>query len=252
MAKHAERFTGRVAEYEKYRLRYPVAVVELLRERCGLRDEDAIADVGAGTGMLAELFLENGNAVTAIEPNAEMRAACERLRERYPKLAVIRAAAESTTLPDESVRFVLAGRAFHWFDRERALAEFRRVLKPDGWVVLMSSGRWHDGTVPSKQYEEILREYGTDDREPQRRNRIYDELPGLFERGAVVKQTLKGEQRLTLEEFLGQTQSFSSTPLPEHPKYEPMQAALRTFFARYEESGLLRMGSACSVMACQV
>jgi hypothetical protein len=48
--------------------------------------------------MLAELFLENGNAAIAGEPNAEMRAACERLKERYPKLSVVGAAAEATTL----------------------------------------------------------------------------------------------------------------------------------------------------------
>jgi ubiquinone/menaquinone biosynthesis C-methylase UbiE len=110
MTEHAERFTGPVADYEKFRLRYSAAVLDVLKERCGLTTSSVVADVGAGTGMLAELFLENGNRVIAVEPNAEMRAACERLRERYSSLSVIAAAAEATTLADASVDFVF-GRA---------------------------------------------------------------------------------------------------------------------------------------------
>src|ERR1700735_4594300 len=93
---NTERFTGRVAEYEKYRLRYPVAVIQTLVDRCGLEREDLVADVGAGTGMLSELFLEFGNAVGAVEPNEEMRAACERLASAWPGLTVKAATAEET------------------------------------------------------------------------------------------------------------------------------------------------------------
>ena len=98
MKEHTERFTGRVEDYERYRLRYPAAVIEMLVARCGLRREHMIADVGAGTGMLAELFLEHGNAVVAIEPNDDMRAACERLASLWPGLSAVKATAEATGL----------------------------------------------------------------------------------------------------------------------------------------------------------
>ena len=61
MTKNVERFTGRVEEYERYRLRYPGEVIRTLTERCGLTREHLVADIGAGTGMLAELFLEHGS-----------------------------------------------------------------------------------------------------------------------------------------------------------------------------------------------
>ena len=94
MTEHTQRFTGRVADYERYRLRYSVAVLDILKKQCGLTTSSIVADVGAGTGMLAELFLENGNRVIAVEPNAEMRAASERLLERYSGLSVVAAAAD--------------------------------------------------------------------------------------------------------------------------------------------------------------
>ena len=208
MTEHVERFTGRVADYERYRLRYPVGVLDILRERCGLLETSLVADVGAGTGMLAELFLENGNRVIAVEPNAEMREACERLRKRYTGLTVVAAAAEATTLEDASTE--------------------------------------------AKAYEEILMEFGMDYRELQSGYRVYDDMPPLFAGGAEVRETIRGEQVLTLEELLGQTQSLSVAPLPGDAKYAGMQGALRDFFARFQRDGVLRLGTACSVMACRV
>lgn len=251
MTQHVERFTGRVADYEKFRLRYPAAVLEVLKQRCGLTTSRLIADVGAGTGMLAELFLENGNRVIAVEPNAEMRAACERLREQYSGLSVVAAAAEATTLADASVDFVSVGRAWHWFDRRRAIVEFRRILRPGGWLVLVTNRRSKDGSVEAKEYEDILMEFGTDYRELQSEYRVYDDMAPVFAEGAVVRETIRGEQTLTLEEFLGQTQSSSVAPMPGDAKYAAMQRTLRDFFIRFQRDGLLQMGTVCSVMACQ-
>ena len=52
-----QRFSNRVADYVRYRSRYPSAVIDLLHSECGLRQEHIIADIGSGTGLLSELFL---------------------------------------------------------------------------------------------------------------------------------------------------------------------------------------------------
>jgi ubiquinone/menaquinone biosynthesis C-methylase UbiE len=246
MTANAERFTGRVADYERYRTRYPQRVIETLRERCGLRREDVVADVGAGTGMLAELFLENGNAVIAVEPNAEMRAACERILARYERLRVVDAAAEHTELDASSVDMVAVGRAFHWFDRDRALAEFKRILKPGGWVVLAANRRAHDGSEQAKEYEAILIEHGIDYARVRGGYRNWEGMKPYGD-AEVFKAQMPGEQRLTLEEFLGQTQSLSVIPMPWHAKYEGMQRALKEFFAKWSDGKVLRLETVCSV-----
>jgi SAM-dependent methyltransferase len=245
MTKHLEKFSGRVTEYERYRLRYPMAVIEILTARCGLRREDLVADVGAGTGMLSELFLENGNAVVAIEPNDEMRAVCEQLASAWPGLTVRKATAEATGLEDASVNFIAVGRAWHWFDREAAVAEFRRVLKGGGWVGLVSNRRYKDGSAESAAFESILAEFGKRYGDTDRETRQVSEVAPLFRDGVVVREELRGEQVLTLEEFLGQTQSFSAAPLSGDAQYEEMQLALRDFFARFQQDGVLRMGTLC-------
>jgi SAM-dependent methyltransferase len=52
-----------------------------------------------------------------------------------------RAQAENTGLPDAVADAVLAAQAFHWFEPEPALQEFHRILKPDGWAILMWNER---------------------------------------------------------------------------------------------------------------
>ncbi|MEA2171928.1 MAG: hypothetical protein QOF76_5228 [Solirubrobacteraceae bacterium] len=69
--------------------------------------------------------------VVAVDPDAA-------LRERIPAPAeVLAGTAEAIPLPDGSVDAVFVGQAFHWFDRDRALPEMRRVLRPDGRVGLL-------------------------------------------------------------------------------------------------------------------
>jgi hypothetical protein len=74
-----ERFSSRVENYVKYRPGYPDAILDTLRAECGLTGDAVIADIGSGTGILAEMFLKNGNPVYGVEPNREMREAGERL-----------------------------------------------------------------------------------------------------------------------------------------------------------------------------
>ena len=160
-----KRFSNRVENYLKYRPRYPTEIISLLEKECGLTRDSIVADVGSGTGFLSELFLRNGNPVLGIEPNAEMRAAGERLLADYSNFTSIDATAEATALPESSVHFVTAGQAFHWFDREKTRREFHRIVKAGGWVVIV----WN--TFPSgrsalvKAYDDVLVRYGTDYRE---------------------------------------------------------------------------------------
>ncbi|MFZ0662973.1 MAG: methyltransferase domain-containing protein [Acidobacteriaceae bacterium] len=114
--KSTERFSTRVEAYREHRPRYPHAIVEVLRRECRLTRGTVIADVAAGTGLLSEIFLENGNRVIAVEPNAAMRGACEGLRGRFPDLQCVDGTAEATGLAGDSADMILVGQAMHWFD----------------------------------------------------------------------------------------------------------------------------------------
>jgi ubiquinone/menaquinone biosynthesis C-methylase UbiE len=224
-------------------------VIEILVARCGLLREHLIADIGAGTGMLAELFLEHGNPVIAIEPNDDMRSACEKLASTWPRLTVKKATAEATELTNSSVDFIAVGRAFHWFDHERTAKEFRRILRPHGWVALISNSRVRDDSPQSIAYEALLDQYGTDYKENRERYEIAPKIEAFFADGQLLRDESLGEQRLTLDELLGQTQSLSVTPEPGSASHENMQIALHKFFTQWQVDGVITMKTACK-LAC--
>ena len=127
-----QRFSNRVDDYVRHRPHYPPGVLDLLREGIGLTPRTVIADVGSGTGISTELFLENDNTVFAVEPNPEMRAAAKRLLGGRANFHSVDGTAEATTLPGGSVDCVVAAQAFHWFDPEKTRAEFQRILRAGG------------------------------------------------------------------------------------------------------------------------
>jgi len=77
MRNNTGRFSNRVENYILYRPRYPQGVFESLKAKCQLSETSVIADIGSGTGFLAEGFLRLGYLVYGVEPNRQMREAGE-------------------------------------------------------------------------------------------------------------------------------------------------------------------------------
>jgi SAM-dependent methyltransferase len=231
------RFSTRVADYVRYRPGYPPGVLRLLEEECGLDSASVVADVGSGTGLLSELFLRNGNRVYGVEPNREMRGAGERLLAAYANFVSVDGRAEGTTLDDRSVDFVTAGQAFHWFDPPRARREFRRILRPGGWAVLVWNDRRTAGTPLLEEYERLLLEYGTDYKEVSVRYSEESMLAALYGPGEIRTRSFDNEQVFDLEGLRGRLTSSSYSPQPGHPGFDPMMRELESIFRRHEREG---------------
>lgn len=226
-----ERFGNRVADYVRWRPGYPAALTAHLRARNWLWPAANVADVGAGTGLSSELFLDAGCVVHAVEPNAPMReAAAERLGGREGFHAVD-GRAEATSLAGASVDLVAAGTAFHWFDAAPTRAEFARILRPDGHVVLFWNVRRQEGFM--LEYEAILRAHCRGYAEV-RSGRRADEpaIRAFFGAGFLETETFPNAQRLDFEGLLGRARSSSYAPRPGDDTYEPMREALRAAFER--------------------
>ena len=161
MTDPTQRFSSRVENYIKYRPDYPNAIIATLQEECQLSSTSLVADIGSGTGLLTELFLQNGNTVFAVEPNREMRDAGKRILQNYDGLHNVPGKAEDTTLADHSIDLIAAGQAFHWFDVEKTRAEFLRILKPGGYAMLIWNDRDTKATPFLIAYEQLLQQYAT-------------------------------------------------------------------------------------------
>jgi SAM-dependent methyltransferase len=232
-----ERFSNRVANYAMYRPRYPDAILKFMKQELNLSGLGVIADIGSGTGILSEMFLRNGNMVFGVEPNKEMRQAAEPFLAAYPNFRSINGSAESTTLPAHSVDFITAAQAFHWFDRAKAKEEFRRILKPHGWVVLVWNTR-RKSTPFLQAYEKLVQDYSREDRV---KHEDLDERTLAEFLGMYKSNTFDNFQPLDYEGLLGRLLSASYAPLPGDPKHESMLAELHRIFDTFQTDGLIRL-----------
>jgi SAM-dependent methyltransferase len=137
MAVHkvAEEGFGREAEtYERVRPSYPADAVAWLAGNLGLGPRRTVLDVAAGTGKLTRLLVPFGGRVIAAEPVKGMRRG---FVAAVPGVPMVAATAEALPVAPESLHAITVAQAFHWFDADRAFAEFARVLRPHGRVGLI-------------------------------------------------------------------------------------------------------------------
>jgi SAM-dependent methyltransferase len=231
------RFSNRVENYINYRPDYPAEVISFLTAEGIVNSSSIIADIGSGTGISAELFLKNGNAVFGIEPNKEMREAGERLLQNYSLFKSISGTAEITTLPDQSVDLIVAGQAFHWFDQVKSKVEFERILKQNGWVVLMWNDRRTKSTQFLENYEDFIKMFATDYSEVNHKNLDAKIFNSFFGEGNYIEKSFPNFQYFDLEGLKGRVLSSSYMPSESHKDYDYMMYVLRKIFNRFQENG---------------
>jgi ubiquinone/menaquinone biosynthesis C-methylase UbiE len=231
-----QRFSSRVGNYVRYRPGYPSAIIDLLRKECGLTPNSVIADVASGTGIFTRMLLENGNRVFGVEPNLEMRKAGEEYLAAYPNFTSVEGTAEATTLADHSVDLVTAAQAAHWFDRPRARREFIRILKTDGWSVLLWNERRVDSTPFLRKFEQLLLSYGTD-YQSVRHERTAEEIETFFAPSPFQVQRFESLQQFDYAGLEGRLLSSSYTPQADDVAYRPMVQELHQIFDAHQQNG---------------
>lgn len=240
MANTVERFSNRVENYVRYRPGYPKGILECLREKANLRASSVVADVGSGTGISARLFLENGNPVYGVEPNAKMRRAAEEFLKEFPRFESVDGTSENTTLENESVDFVVAAQAFHWFDRTKTRVEFRRILRQSGSAVLIWNERRLDTNDFLREYERFLIEFGTD-YEKIRHDTLSEKIFKDFFQTGFQKEVFENIQTLNFEGLKGRALSASYIPTEENPRFGEMIKTLRSLFTKHQKNDTIQI-----------
>jgi SAM-dependent methyltransferase len=236
-----ERFSGRVEPYERYRPGYPREVVDVLAEHCGLSDRDVVADIGSGTGKLSRLFLDHGNRVFGVEPNAEMRRAAERLFADRPRFVSVAGRAEETSLEEGSVDLVAAAQAFHWFNAEPARREFARILRPGGHLAVIWNARRLADSKFMREYETLLSDHGAEYGLVGPHSLDEAARLSLFGRDQGRLVVLDHYQSLTYEGLEGRVVSASYMPARDQRGYAEMIRALRALFETHQSDGRVRL-----------
>lgn len=245
-----KRFSKTVENYLVYRPGYPSEIIDFLKEKFNFTADHAVADVGSGTGKLTSLFLENGNPVVAIEPNSDMRLAAERLLGDRSNFHSINGTAEETTLSDQSVDFVVAAQAFHWFDPKKAKAEFQRILTEKGKVLLTWNNRIDEKSAFMQAYDDFLKRWATDYEATNLRKVDHKILSEFFAPKKYLEKDFYHFQQFDLEGLKGRYLSSSYAFGYDHPKHEVAIEVLKRIFERFQKNGFVNMWYRAEVYYC--
>jgi len=230
------RFSDRVPEYALHRPGYPEELFRRLPARI-FNPSTTVADIGCGTGIFTGQTAPRVKKVFAVEPNAEMREYARGYLASHGNVEVLAGRAEKTGLADHSVDVIAAAQAFHWFDRERAAVEFRRILKTGGAVVLVWYERQTTGDEFLEGYERLLLEHSIDYRQVDHRNITPAIINDFFRPDPVGTVRVRGEQVMDFDGVRGRVMSSSYAPPPGHPRFTPLMAALEELFDRCQRQG---------------
>ena len=240
------RFTVRTADYVAGRPPYPGSVIDTLRDRLGFDPSWKVVDVGAGTGISCELFLNNGNSVTAIEPNDAMRAAADERLSGNEKYDSIVAPAEATLLPDASADLIVAAQAFHWFDHHAFSRECLRLLTPRGSVVLMWNLCEPNSSTAATAYDAVVRRHARDLNRVANKWREGDEAANAwFSPETFFTIDLENPQSYTADHLLMRMASSSYMPKRDDPDFEPLRADLQATFDAHAIGGRFVLPYVC-------
>ncbi len=227
---------SRTAEkYARYRWDYAPEAISALFHITGLKRSAHIADVGAGTGILTRHFNGRVARVYAIEPNHEMRTLAAQALRGQPGCLVCAATAEAVPLARGSLDLVAAGQAVQWFQAAEARREFQRILKPGGWLALVSN-RGVD-SAQNAAIDELNRpEFGVDfARGPQPQPGISRE--SYFEHGAPQKLEFPFTFQQNWEGFWGALLTASWMPDESDPRAVGLEKAARAVFEQFSQAG---------------
>jgi len=150
---------GQVAKsYAKAREDIPVSLMDSLYVRGIFFDGKKVADIGCGTGALTRKISMRKADVTGIDSSKELlQHAVELNKSKNFIIPYLHGTSENTGLDDSQFDMVTVMRAWHWFDREKAIAEMKRILKAKGTLIVIDSGFLAGPAVVEKTFEVLSR-----------------------------------------------------------------------------------------------
>jgi len=130
-------FGNTAQDYARHRAGFPNSFFERLAALGHVRPGDRALDLGTGAGTVARGLARLGCEATGLDPSTKLMNEAKGLdAEAGVTVGYVEGRAEATGMPDSSFDVVTAGQCWHWFDRPKAAAEARRILKPGGRLII--------------------------------------------------------------------------------------------------------------------
>ena len=134
-----------------------VAIDALLAVSCQ-EPGGRVCDVGAGVAHLTLMLEARGLRVTAVEPNDAMRANGIQRTAHLDNISWSEGTGEATGQPGSVFDLVTFGSSFNVCERQSALRETARILRPRGWFACLWNHRQLEDPIQAR-IEAIIKEH---------------------------------------------------------------------------------------------
>lgn len=207
---------------------YADAAIDAMLSIAGAEKKDKFCDVGAGVAHLTLMLAARGLDVVAVEPNDAMRANGIKRTEKLGNVRWHEGTGEATGQTEQTFDMVTFGSSFNVCDRQQALKETARILKPRGWFACMWNHRQLEDPIQA-QIEAIIKArvsgygYGTR-REDQT---VVIDASGLF--GPVVHLDSRVMHEQTIEECVEAWRSHATLERQAGAAFHDVVAAIESY-----------------------
>jgi SAM-dependent methyltransferase len=152
-------FGNRAGEYARSRNDVPNSLFDSLHLRNINFAGKKVADLGCGTGALTMRLVFRKAEAVGVDPSEKLlKKAAGISRDKYLDIPYRKGTAENTGLDGAEYDMATVLRAWHWFDREEALREIRRILKPKGYLIVADTGFKADQRLVEITFEFLKKE----------------------------------------------------------------------------------------------
>ncbi|MBD2519025.1 methyltransferase domain-containing protein [Nostoc sp. FACHB-973] len=126
--------------YDRRWKNYISNTLSFLKTWAEISPQDTVLDVACGTGELERLLLTEHPTlkIVGVDISEEMLAIAQEKCSVYPQVLFHTASASALPFADDSFDVIVSASSFHYFsDPLAALIEMKRVLKPNGKIVIL-------------------------------------------------------------------------------------------------------------------
>lgn len=236
-------FDNKAALYAAYRPSYSSHVLEYLQQNLGFSQMTLGADMGCGTGQLTKILAEYFDLVYAVEPSVSMMRECQKCLHDYKNILYVPHSAENTGIENNKLDYITVAQAFHLFHNVETLQEFKRILKPDGRLIIIYNMKNHSSDLFLKNEEVLLKHCPLYRRTFHATEFKYDSFLDCFTEESYQYHYFINDntEYLDYDTFINRTLSASYAIQKENPSFSVFVEELASVFADFSVNHKVKM-----------
>ena len=162
-------------------------------------------------------------------------------RDSKSKITHLNTTSIKTTLKTSSIDIIFVGTAIHWFEPEKTLKEFKRILKKNGFLVILRSGT--EGKISQETFD-VHQKYKL------HKNKVVTRYKKGMVNYSNEYHTIISRKpiNLTMEQFVGLELSMSTSPKRDNKIYKSFIFDLQKIFKKYSKNNKLTIMNKTTVL----